>query len=194
MKPHSHHITPRHKGGDNSPENLVSLDPVKHAEIHALRFIDGEDDWFDCRQEGWPLLDPTLYDKVLARMGSHNVMKKPEAVAKLIKTRKEKGLNEQHSQRMRNNNPMKDPETAAKVSRAKKGLPSPRLGATLSDETKEKLRLANLGKTHTVGTKQKMSESRTGKKKGPYKQWSDEDKQAHSERMKEVWERRRSNG
>ena len=194
MKPHSHHITPRHKGGDNSPENLVLLDPVKHAEIHALRFIDGEDDWFDCRQEGWPLLDPTLYDKVLARMGSHNPMKDPNKVSKMVQTREEKGLNEQASHRMRDNNPMKNPETAAKVSKSKKGQPSSRLGVTLSDETKEKLRVANLGKTHSDEAKQKMSESRTGKKKGPYKKWSDEDRQAHSERMKEVWEKRRSNG
>ena len=162
MKPHTHHITPRHKGGDNSPENLVLLDPLEHAEIHALRFLEGEDNWFDCRQEGWPLLDHSLRDEVLTKMSSHNTMK--------------------------------NPEIAAKVSKAKKGMPSPRLGVTLSDETKEKLRKANLGKTHSDESKQKMSESRTGKKKGPYKKWSDEDRQAHSECMREVWERRRSNG
>jgi hypothetical protein len=194
MKPHAHHITPRHKGGDNSPENLVLLDPVKHAEIHAFRFLDGDDNWFCAMQEGWPLLDTNLRDEVLAKMSSHNLMKNPETVAKVRKTREERGLNEQTSQRMRDNNPMKNPEIAAKVSKAKKGQPSTRLGVTLSDETKEKLRLANLGKKHTDEAKQKMSKSRTGKKRGPYKKWSDEDKQAHSERMKKVAERRRFNG
>jgi hypothetical protein len=194
MKPHKHHISPRHKGGEDCPENLALLDPVKHAELHALRFIEGEDDWFCAMQEGWPLLDSRLREEVLARMSSHNTMKNPETVAKVRKTRKERGLDEQQSQRMRDNNPMKNPEIAAKVSKAKKGKPSTRLGVTLSDETKEKLRLANLGKKHTNEAKQNMSKSRLGKKRGPYKKWSDEDKLAHSERMKKVAERRRSNG
>jgi hypothetical protein len=35
---HNHHIIPRYKGGDNSPENLVLLHPIDHAIAHFVRF------------------------------------------------------------------------------------------------------------------------------------------------------------
>lgn len=35
---HKHHIIPRYKGGDNSPENLVLLHPIDHAIAHLVRF------------------------------------------------------------------------------------------------------------------------------------------------------------
>ena len=41
---HKHHVTPVHKGGINGP--VVELNPYEHAEIHAIRFINGDDDWF----------------------------------------------------------------------------------------------------------------------------------------------------
>lgn len=95
------------------------------------------------------------------------------------------------SERMSSNNPMKNPEIAKKVSEAKKGKPSPRRGATLTSETKEKLRIANLGQKRSPETRKKMSESKRGKKRGPYKKWSEEDKKAHSERMKKFQQKRR---
>ena len=194
MKPHKHHVIPRHKGGDNSADNLQLLDPVAHAELHAHRFLDGEDDWFCAMQSGWPLLDPDLQEKVREKMSVDNLMKNPEKVAKMVKTHKERGHNDRARERMTEDNPMKRPEIAKKVSEARKGKPSTRLGAVLSEETKEKLRQANLGKTHTEEAKQKMSMSRTGKKKGPYKKWSEEDRKAHSERMRKMWEERKKNG
>lgn len=35
---HNHHIIPRYKGGDDSPENLVLLHPIDHAIAHLVRF------------------------------------------------------------------------------------------------------------------------------------------------------------
>jgi hypothetical protein len=35
---HEHHIIPRYKGGNNSPENLVLLHPVDHAIAHLVRY------------------------------------------------------------------------------------------------------------------------------------------------------------
>ena len=35
---HNHHITPRYKGGDDSPKNLVLLHPIDHAIAHLVRF------------------------------------------------------------------------------------------------------------------------------------------------------------
>lgn len=192
MKKHKHHVVPRHKGGGDSADNLILLDPVAHAELHALRFLGGEDEWFCAMQEGWALLDPKLQEEVRQKMSSHNLMRDPEKVAKMVQTHRELGTYGRQSQRMRENNPMKNPEIAAKVSEKKRGQPSSRLGATLSEETKEKLRQANLGKTHSDESRAKMSESRTGRKRGPYKKWSEEDKKAHSQRMKEMWEKRKN--
>ena len=54
-------------------------------------------------------------------------------------------------------------ETRLKMSNAKKGKPSNRKGCHLSEETKEKLRQANLGKHHSDETKRKCSEANKGK-------------------------------
>ena len=35
---HKHHIIPRYKGGNNSPENLVVLHPIDHAIAHLILF------------------------------------------------------------------------------------------------------------------------------------------------------------
>lgn len=50
-------------------------------------------------------------------------------------------------------------ETRLKMSLAKKGTISPRKGIRLSEETKEKLRKANIGKKFTDLTRKRMSES-----------------------------------
>ena len=44
----------------------------------------------------------------------------------------------------------------------------------ISEETKEKISKALIGRTFSDKTKKKMSESRTGKKRGPYKRKSSE--------------------
>lgn len=70
---HLHHKKPRCLGGSDDPENLVLLDPLEHAEIHALDFIEGGP-MFDFRHEGWPLLDERLRRKILqeaSRRRSH---------------------------------------------------------------------------------------------------------------------------
>ena len=43
-KYHSHHTTPVHLGGKDSPQ--VLLTPTEHAELHAQRFLDGLDNGF----------------------------------------------------------------------------------------------------------------------------------------------------
>jgi hypothetical protein len=192
-KRHRHHVQPRHLGGGDESENIELLDPVAHAELHALRFLNGDDIWFCAMQEGWPLLDPRLQEEVLQRMSTHNVMKDPEVVKRMVETAKANGVHDRSSERMRRDNPMKNPEIAAKVSEKRKGKPSNRKGAVLSEETKQKLREASTGRRHTEESRAKMTASRTGKKRGPYKQWSEENKIAHSERMKDMWRKRREN-
>lgn len=61
---------------------------------------------------------------------------------------------------------------------------------SMSEETKEKLRQANLGKHHTEETKKKMSNSRKGKK--PSKPMSDGTKRKISEAVKKQWAEHRT--
>ena len=168
-KKHRHHILPRHLGGGDETKNIQLLDPIAHAELHALRFLEGDDRWFCAMQEGWPLLDPRLKEEVRQRMSSHNVMKDPEVAARMAETMKANGVYDLHAERMRQDNPMKQPENKAKLSAAHKGRVSPRKGAVLSEETKEKLRQAATGYKHSDEAKAKMSASRKGKKRGPYR-------------------------
>ena len=140
-KIHRHHKQPRHLGGSDDPSNIEELGIKDHAELHALRFLEGKDRWFCAMQEVWALLDPRLQQEVRDRMSTHNIMKDPE-VAK--KANSHPLRVQRQSERMRSQNPMKNPEVAAKVSAAKKGKPSNRKGAVLSPETKEKLRQASL--------------------------------------------------
>lgn len=233
MKRHRHHVQPVHKGGTDNPSNISYPDFIEHAEIHARRFLEGLDDFFDFRHEGWPFLDEGLRLEVRSfwskKFSEQNPMKNPEVAERVAaknrgKPSKSKGtrrseeckekmrgennpnfgggyklnLTEEQrkkiSDRMKNNNPMKKSEVAAKVSKAKRGKPSNRKGISPSEETREKLRQANLGKKLSEETKKKMSESRTGKKKGSYKKWSEEDRKAHSKRMKKRWEGKKANG
>jgi hypothetical protein len=60
---HTHHIKPRCQGGSDSPENLIQLDPIEHARVHALDFLEGGP-WFDFRHEGWPYLEIDLQNQV----------------------------------------------------------------------------------------------------------------------------------
>ena len=66
-KKHRHHVTPVHKGGTDDPDNIVELDFIEHARVHAERFLDGEDTWFDFRHLGWRYLHPDLRNEVLKR-------------------------------------------------------------------------------------------------------------------------------
>jgi len=61
---HKHHVVPVHKGGENGP--VVEMNPWDHAELHAKRFLDGEDTWF----HGGLLefLDSELEKKVRSKM------------------------------------------------------------------------------------------------------------------------------
>jgi len=72
---HIHHIVPRCEGGSDHPNNLLLVEPVEHARIHALDFLEGGP-WFDFRQEGWALLEADLQIQVrneaARRKAEHN--------------------------------------------------------------------------------------------------------------------------
>ena len=110
MKRHRHHVQPVHKGGTDDPSNISFPDFIEHAEIHANRFLEGLDDYFDFRHEGWAFL--------------------PEELKYRVRSHWSKKLSE--------NNPMKNPEVAEKVASQRRGKPGPR-GWTWAEESKNKI-------------------------------------------------------
>ena len=109
MKTHRHHIQPVHKGGTNDPSNISFPDFIVHAEIHANRFLEGLDDYFDFRHEGWIFLDEGLRDRVRAHW----------------------------SEKFSNNNPMKNPEVAEKVAAQRRGKPGANKGSKWSEQSRQ---------------------------------------------------------
>jgi hypothetical protein len=68
VKTHKHHIHYKSQGGSDDPSNLVEIDFIEHARLHALDFIDGGP-MFDCRHEGWPYLEVKLREAVKQELG-----------------------------------------------------------------------------------------------------------------------------
>jgi hypothetical protein len=64
---HTHHIQPLHLGGTDDEWNLINIDFIEHAKLHAQRFLDGLDRRFDFRHEGWKHLDNELRAQVLEK-------------------------------------------------------------------------------------------------------------------------------
>jgi hypothetical protein len=66
---HKHHVHPKHLGGSDDRSNLVEIDFIEHARIHAERFLASEDKGFDNRHAGWPYLEEDLRIRVLRKQG-----------------------------------------------------------------------------------------------------------------------------
>jgi hypothetical protein len=141
---HNHHIIPRYKGGDDSPENLVLLHPIDHAIAHLVRFkIYGNpaDGWAYNRINGLkddlipnrkgipkPYLRKPKSEETKAKMSAAAKGKKklPEAVEKVRKAligraATCKSLEALHAHR----HLAWSPEAQAKKSAKTKGVPRP---------------------------------------------------------------------
>lgn len=68
---HLHHIVPKSRGGSNDSDNLVALDFIEHARVHAEDFLNGGPR-FDFRHDGWPFLDEDLRQRVLDKASEHS--------------------------------------------------------------------------------------------------------------------------
>jgi hypothetical protein len=111
MKRHRHHVQPVHKGGTDDPSNITFPDFIEHAEIHANRFLEGLDDYFDFRHEGWAFLSEDLRYRVRSHW----------------------------SKKFSENNPMKDPEVAEKVASKRRGKPGANRGSSWSEQSRERI-------------------------------------------------------
>jgi hypothetical protein len=77
MKTHKHHIHYKSRGGSDDPSNLIELDFIEHARLHALDFINGGP-MFDCRHEGWPYLETHLREQVRQELGKRTALRNKE--------------------------------------------------------------------------------------------------------------------
>ncbi len=120
MKTHKHHIHYKSQGGSDDPSNLVELDFIEHARLHALDFISGGPQ-FDCRHEGWPYLDEDLREKVKKEIGRRTTLRNLTDNPIHKEGAKEKMLSSQRSY---------------------KGEANPFYGKSHLSEAREKIRLA----------------------------------------------------
>lgn len=200
-KKHKHHVNPRHKGGTDDPDNIIELDFIEHARIHAERFLSGQDGWFDCRHEGWPYLSENLRELVKKRMGEINRQNTGERHGSFGRNIHSQEFRARRSmemmgegnpmygrerpdvrERLLNDPPSKRPEVREKIRQSA-------LGRVMSEETKRKISASNKGKPKSLEMRQRLSASLTGKKRAP---WTDEQKERHKEAMKRAWETRRN--
>lgn len=142
-----HHIKPRSIYPDlvDDKENLVTLTAKEHyfahhllKEIYKKQYGDDSDEYWRLFNAFWLMSHTKRYIFISAQ--------RYEALRKEI--------NDFWSDKN------KTKEIRLKMSKAKKGKPSPKKGIPLSEEQKEKLRLANLGKKQSEETKRKRIETR----------------------------------
>ena len=159
-KTHTHHVIPKSRGGTDDSENLVELDFIEHAKLHAEDFLNGGP-WFDYRHSGWPYLEKDLQEKVLSLAS---------------KIRRERNLAwEEH------------PALGCKHSEESKKSRSEKLSGSKHPlfGIPNKYRL---GIPHTEETKSLLSKKLAGNQNRAGKPWSEEEREHHlKERFGKVW-------
>lgn len=169
---HTHHVVFKCQGGTDDPSNLVELDHIEHATLHALEYLRGGPS-FDFRQSGWPYLSEELQDKIKEeharrcsknrwwtngseevwapscpegwRAGQSDKTKNKKSEAHKGILHKEKSKKKISEALRGDNNPAKRPEVREKMSKAKKGVPK------------------------SAEHRANISKGKTGVKRGPYK-------------------------
>lgn len=158
-----HHILPKSLGGDDSKENLVLLTAKEHYICHLLltKMTSGED-----------RIKMLFAFHAMANMTSGNQNRAFSNSYQRFKHHFSTMMSEKYSG---SNNHFfgksHSEETKEHLSRVRKGKPSTRPGYTHSHDTKNKLREAATGKTLSIESRKKLSQSTKGVSKGN-KPWS----------------------
>ena len=146
---HTHHIIPKYMGGTDEPDNLVTITVEEHAKMH-LELYEKYGDYRDLlAYQG--LSKQINQDELLSRLYSENGKN-------MVKKRKENGW-VTHNKGV----PMKE-EHKLKLSIKKKGVPNLKLrGKPLSEEHKSNISISRL-EIMTDELKQILSKANMGKK------------------------------
>ena len=156
-----HHIVPRCIGGDNSIKNLVKLTVREHILAHRLLYSMYRGSKYEHKMAlAWALM---------TRVNGERVSSKTATDARIAAIKAVSG----------ENNPMWgkpgtnlgrifSKEHREKIARSKRGKPhpTPTYGRKLSDNTKEKIRKANLGKVQSKETIEKRVASFMSRERG----------------------------
>lgn len=141
---HLHHILYRCQGGSDDPPNLVEMNFVEHARLHAIDFINGGP-WFDCRHDGWHFLEDELVQAV------------KEEMSRRLSERMSGEGNPNYGKNLPEN-------TRRKISEALSGEKHHFYGKSHSEITRRKISDSGTGRRFSEDSRRKMSESRTGEK------------------------------
>jgi hypothetical protein len=157
---HIHHVIPRSRGGADNSENLVELDFIEHAKLHADDFLKGGP-MFDFRHPGWPYLETNLREKVLSLASE---LRRERNLAWEVHP----ALGCKHSE-----------ESKRARSEKLKGPKNPMFGTPNQNR---------LGIPHTEETKTHLSEKLRGNQNRSGKPWSNEEREHHlRERLGKMW-------
>lgn len=168
----NHHIIPKAIGGPNEKENLVLLTPKEHYICHRLlpKMLS------DSKKRGkminalWAMINgfgnserhatnSTIYERIKIE---HSTIKSEN-----MKGNKNHFYGKTHSKEFKQwfseNNPTKREDVKKKIRGPRPNFLPHNHFTGWSEEVKQKLRIANKGKTHTEGTKLKMSKAKSEK-------------------------------
>jgi hypothetical protein len=167
-----HHIIPKSCGGSDEPNNLVLLTPKEHYICHRLlpKMVKSKSHYEKMIYALWCLINGNGHSERYSPSGKIYQQIKEEQSKVRSERMKGKGnhfYGKTHSNEFKSwfseNNPAKREEVKEKMKGPRPGyLPHNHFNGW-GEETKQKLREANLGKIHTKETKLKMSETRKNK-------------------------------
>jgi NUMOD3 motif len=158
-----HHIIPKSLGGDNSPENIVTLTPKEHFICHLLlpKMVE-RDNKRKMKYASWMMIVGIKRYKPSARIYEMLRNQMAEANKERIGPNLGKKLSDEWKQNIKNG---LTEEIKKRISNARKGQKSSRKGVKLSEESKKKISLSRGSDgrrfgPHTEETVQKLKEAR----------------------------------
>lgn len=167
-----HHIIPKSCGGSNEPSNLILLTPKEHYICHRLlpKMVKSKIHYEKMIYALWSLVNGNGHSERYSPSGKIYQQIKEEQGK--IKSERMKGegnhfYGKTHSNEFKSwfseNNPSKREDVKEKMRGPRPHFKPSSYYFGLSEETKQKIREANLGKTHKEESKRKMSETRSEK-------------------------------